>query len=547
MAKHAAPWRPVPIMAILLLGTFLRCAMLDQNRAMEDEALYGYWGLQIASGSDPMLDREPVDKPPLFPYTLALTLAILGPVRPQAVSLPAPEPHTPIVGGPLACVSTGCRAEIRQIETESRLPSLFASIVTIALLYSLGTRLYKSASTGLLAALLVAVSPFAVSFGPTAFVDPLLTTWILGALLAASSGHLGVAGVMAGLAAATKQQGLLFLPLVLFSGASALHRVPGPRRQGHRWMPWLLFLVGFGAVIGGMGAWDQARDQRPGFFEQSVISYGGLRFAPLSELGDRARSWLQLAEDFWPSPWLKGLFLSALAALACAAGLAGLRRRGAAPSLNTRSVLGHTHDLSARSLAILLFIVLFLLAHWLLEIQLWDRYLLIILPLVALLVARALVSAGHLLPTGRWRAAGLPCVVIVVLVGSASPVLASLRGHLPIGGDHGAYDGMDDLAAYAREQLPAGSVLYDHWLGYHYRLYLYGAPLHIHWYPGTPDLVQDALSYRREPRYIVFPSWKDGSPAVVALAGAGISLAAVYETPRRDNSISFRLYRLVGP
>jgi hypothetical protein len=296
-----------------------------------------------------------------------------------------------------------------------------------------------------------------------------------------------------------------------------------------------------------MGVWDQARDQRPGFFEQSVISYGGLRFAPLSELGDRARSWLQLAEDFWPSPWLKGLFLSTLAALACAAGLAGLRRRGAAPSLDTRSASGHTHDLSARSLAILLFTVLFLLAHWLLEIQLWDRYLLVILPLVALVVARALVSAGHLLPAGRWRAAGLPCVAIVVLAGSASPVLASLRGHVPIGGDHGAYDGMDDLAAYAREQLPAGSVLYDHWLGYHYRFYLYGAPLHIHWFPDTSDLVQDALAYRREPRYIVFPSWRADSPAVAALAGAGISLAAVYETARRDNTISFRLYRLVGP
>ena len=292
------------MMAILLLGIFLRCANLDQNRAMEDEALYGYWGLQIASGSDPMLDREPVDKPPLFPYTLALTFALFGPVRAQPASPAAPVQDSSVVGGPLACASSDCRAEIRQIETESRLPSLFASVVAIALLYSLGTRLYKSASTGLLAALLVAVSPFAVSFGPTAFVDPLLTTWVLGALLAAGRGRLGAAGVMAGLAAATKQQGLLFLPLVLFSGALALQRVPGPRRQGHRWIPWLLFLVGFGAVIGGMSAWDQARDQRPGFFEQSVISYGGLRFAPFSELADRARSWLKLAEGFWPSPWL---------------------------------------------------------------------------------------------------------------------------------------------------------------------------------------------------------------------------------------------------
>ena len=514
---------------------------------MEDEALYGYWGLQIASGSDPMLDREPVDKPPLFPYTLALTFAVFGPVRARAESPPAPVQDPSTVGGSLTCASTGCRAEIQQIEMESRLPSLFASILTIALLYALGTRVYKSAPTGLLAALLLAASPFAVSFGPTAFVDPFLIVWVLGALLATTAGRLGLAGVMAGLAAATKQQGLLFLPLVLFCGALTEHGVPGPRRQADRWVPWLLFLLGFGAVTGGMFAWDQARDQHPGFFEQSVISYGGLGFAPISDLGDRARSWLQLAEGFWPSPWLMGLFLSALVALACAAWLAALRRRGAAPSPAAHSLLGHALGLSAVTLAILVFIFLFLLGHCLLNIQLWDRYQLVILPLVALLLARALVSAGHLLPAGRWRAGYLPCVAIVVLVGLTSPVLASLRGDVPTGGDHGAYDGIDDLAAYARERLPPSSVLYDHWLGNHYRFYLYGATLHVHWYPDTLDLVQDAQAYRREPRYIAFPSWKESLPAAVALADAGIGLAPVYETRRRDGTISFRLFRLVGP
>ena len=58
---------------ILLLGLALRLAPWGQNRFLEDEALYAYWGLQIASGADPMLDLEPVDKPPLYPYTLGLS------------------------------------------------------------------------------------------------------------------------------------------------------------------------------------------------------------------------------------------------------------------------------------------------------------------------------------------------------------------------------------------------------------------------------------------------------------------------------------------
>ena len=122
-----------------------------------------------------------------------------------------------------------------------------------------------------------------------------------------------------------------------------------------------------------------------------------------------------------------------------------------------------------------------------------------------------------------------------------------MRGQIPVGGDHGAYDGIDNLAVSARENLAPGSILYDHWLGYHYRFYLYGTPVHVHWYPDLLDLVYDAQEYREVPRYIAFPSWHDGLPAVAALERAGINLAPVDETLRRDGSVSFRLYRLVGP
>ena len=83
------------------------------------------------------------------------------------------------------------------------------------------------------------------------------------------------------------------------------------------------------------------------------------------------------------------------------------------------------------------------------------------------------------------------------------------------------------LAAYMRNEAPPGSVLYHYWLGYHYRFYLYGAPLRLHWYPDLEDLARDATIYRREPRYIAFPSWRDGVPAQAALASAGINLAPV--------------------
>jgi len=103
------------LIAILLLALALRLAPWGQNRFLEDEALYAYWGLQIATGADPMLDEEPVDKPPLHPYTLALGFMSFA-STPQAgwTGLGSPEPEA-------------------WRETAARLPSLFASLASIAL------------------------------------------------------------------------------------------------------------------------------------------------------------------------------------------------------------------------------------------------------------------------------------------------------------------------------------------------------------------------------------------------------------------------------
>ena len=538
------------MVAILLAGLMLRVVPMGQNRTLEDEALYSYWGLQIATGSDPMLDHEPVDKPPFWPYVVALSFRLFGGVSPQASGQPSAfRPNVPVVGGPLTCVTSSCLAETRRLEAAARLPSLFASVVSIALVYALGRRLFRDATAGLLAALLSALSPFAILFASTAFVDPWLTAWVLGALLAASAGRAGLAGILAGLAAATKQQGLLFVPLVVAFGVLSDRQRPVPRsvrvRSLVRSLP---FVLGFAAVLGGSIVWDQAREQRPGFFHQSVVSYGGLGFAALSDLGGRALSWLRLIGTFWVSSWLNRLLLGILAVWATHALLRRLSkgRHGSATDLEPLSLTARLAN-SAASVALLLFVLAFLLLHWLLDLQIWDRYLLVLLPCVSLLVARAIVSVGRALPARRWRPAYALCLAIALMVSLPGPLLRAMRSQIPVGGDHGAYDGIDTMSSYVRGHLPPGSVLYDHWLGYHYRFYLYGAALHIHWYPDLADLVEDAQLYVREPRYIAFPSWRSSTATIAALTGAGVALAPILETYRRDGSVSFQLYQLAGP
>ena len=507
--------RSVLLLAILCLGLALRLMPWDQNRFLEDEALYAYWGLQIATGADPMLDEEPVDKPPLFPYTLALSYLLFS-----APPDPSPGPGTaPTRAGHDAWQPT---------ESPARLPSLLASLAGIALLFALGRALYKDDRVGLLAALLLALSPFDILFASTAFTDPLMTAFVLGALLAAAGRRLAIAGLLAGLAAATKQQGLLFLPLVAILGLYAT--VDRPRWSNRTWTSWLGFGLGFVAVAAGVLWWDSARLQEPGFWEQGLVSYGGLGPAQPQGLIQRAVAWLQLVGSFWPSAWFNTLLLCAI------------------PLWLIGSLFVRRIPRPGRfDLLLSIFVAGYLLLHWLVRFQIWDRYLLPMVPLVALLAARAFISLGDALPGGTWQRLYTALLDIVIIASLFGPLAMTTRSELPLGGDHGAYDGIDEIAAYMRVQAPPDSVLYHYWLGYHHRFYLYGAPLRLHWYPDLDDLTNDSFVYRREPRYIAMPSWRDSTPAAAALDEAGVTLELVHETTRRDGTVSFRLYRLEGP
>ena len=311
MKKKGAPWQLAALAAILLLALVLRLAPWGYNRFLEDEALYSYWGLQIASGADPMLDEEPVDKPPLHPYTLALSFLLSAPL-----------------GDTGAGIGPGH-------EGAARLPSLLASMAAIVLIYALAVQLYGDARTGLLAALLLALSPFDILFASTAFTDPLMVALVLGALVAVADDRPGLAGLLAGLAAATKQQGLFFLPLVVVIGVLVPHssraEEAGNDRKGTpvlRWIRqawsqrWLRFGLAFVLVIVIVVWWDLSRLQRPGFLEQGSISYGGLGPAEAGTLSQRGAEWLSLVGSFWVSPWFNALLVAALTAW-LVGGLAG--------------------------------------------------------------------------------------------------------------------------------------------------------------------------------------------------------------------------------
>src|SRR5260221_8331866 len=97
------------VVAALLLGTLLNAAHLLDNRFHQDEALYATFARFVASGPGHglLLSHLLVDKPPLAFYLNGLSVAVLGPS-----------------------------------EFAVRLPTLLASVVSLALVYAIGRRLY---------------------------------------------------------------------------------------------------------------------------------------------------------------------------------------------------------------------------------------------------------------------------------------------------------------------------------------------------------------------------------------------------------------------
>ena len=152
-------WLPLGIGLAMLAAVLLPLNLLVTQRFHHDEALYATWALKIASGENPLLYQTPIDKPPLFIYTVAGSLWLLG-----------------------------------NTETAARLPSLLATCLSVGLTFWLGRKLYGN-GVGLLAAWLMALSPFTLLFAPTAFTDPLLVMLMLAGCVAAAYGY----GIWAGI------------------------------------------------------------------------------------------------------------------------------------------------------------------------------------------------------------------------------------------------------------------------------------------------------------------------------------------------------------
>lgn len=481
---HTARTYPLFVLALTGVGFALRLALLHAFPLREDEAIYGYWAR--AAVSDPFFLHVWPDKPPLYIWLLTGAFALIGPS-----------------------------------EVSARLVSIFASTLTIPLVAVGALRLWRSRPAALVAALLLAFNPFAVSFAPTAYTDSLLVLWGTGALVAALRGRGLATGLLLGAACMTKQQGLFYAPLVV----ALLLSPPLPWRPRAAKVVWAL--LGIALVALPVLWWDSQRwAVAPSPWALAQVTYAPLTWLSPTQWLARTQAWtpwLWYLGGSWPVWVLLGAALVVAVGLALAA---GWRR----PHLALMVGWG----------------VAFVVIHVITSVQAWDRYLLPLAPWLALLASGpAALVAQRRLP--EWLRGFLWILLALGLAEVVYPGLAAARGQLPIGGDHGDYAGLTAAVNWVAAQgcaesasnefihrdCAAPAILYHQLLGWHLRFYLYDElqpngdtppRFDLRWFPSAAYLADNAAKSPYPPKYLIVPDWAMPRDLALHLAMRGLAM-----------------------
>lgn len=484
MAERGRPARFLALGAsVILLASLLQFHLLTRDRRfLPDEAFFMTFARGAAVNGDWLLPGA-LDKPPLSLYLSALSMAVFG--------------NTADAAGVL-------HLDAHVGEFAGALPNVALALLLTALMMRLARRVYRDDAAGLLAGLLTAVSPYMLAYGASAFTDMSLLFCAAAVLYFALSRRWGMAGAALGLAFWSKQQAVfvaIFLALLLIGD-----------RAGRR--DWLRFVIPFAALCLALLVWDGARPETSIFLQAAANNAPDQLIAAPSMWLARALIWLRL------NAWLLGPPAVTGALVAFAAYSARASEHNLRPSAILRVSL--------------IALVVYSAIHIIFNFNIYDRYILLSLPLVIFLAASGLASFCRRF--ARYRAS--PIVVALVALGG----LGTLNSAAPIGGDRSEHAGIDALAAHINSK-PVATVIYDPWLGWQLGYYLgqWHDKRRVH-YPTAETLVAGALALDEiGDRYLVAPIDETHDDWLAALRDAGF---AVEEDSLLDR---FVVYRLAPP
>ena len=480
---------------VLLLASLFQIHQLTQDvRFHPDEALFMTFARNAAVNGDWILSGA-LDKPPLSIYQSAISMVLIG-NRTDAAGVLHLDPH---VG-----------------EFAGRLPNVFWAILLVALMMRLAHDLYRNERISLFAGLLSATSPYILAFGATAFTDMSLLFWLAFSIWMAVRRKWGWAGIALGLAFWSKQQAIFCIPLILLiiNRKEVAYLVPTTRNRIKGFFGAIIVLF-FLLII-----WDASRPETSIFLLGTINNSPDSFLAPPATYMNRLLEWLNVGQ--WLIGWGWLTFLMVMMAI-----FGWLWHWFQGDSYRWLDTL------------MLLFIVGYISLHTVLAFNQYDRYLLLILPPLILLCARGLFAFLNISLNREQVSPMLWGIFTLIYIVSA---LTTLHAGIPIGGDKGEHQGIDNLADYLNSK-PIATVIYDPWLGWELGYYMgqWTNKRRVH-YPTPNTLVEGALALEEiGDRYLVAPVDKPLMEWLEALESAGFTYQVDYQSER------FMVYRLLVP
>lgn len=481
-------------------------ALTQDSRFHPDEALFSTFARSAAVNGDWLL-HGPLDKTPLSIYASAFSMMLFG-VRPLSNGVLDLDIH---VG-----------------EFAARVPGTLASILLVAVMYRLTRSLYRRNGhfVSLATMFLMTVSPFAIAFSATVFTDGPMLLFMVLALTMVARGRWGWSGLFLALGFASKQQALYYVPIIVAvgwavddGGCRSMARHAPILKVARLALPTII-------TIALLLAWDTMRDQPGGMWGLAAANNNPGRLIRSNEIVPRLLEWGDYGQVLAGPGWLT-------AALALV-GIAGLGWRVVCQPRCRATLI---------DAVLATYLLTYMLAHWLVAFNTYDRYLLPILPLALLLMARSVVWLKD--PTQRFMLFSAPprlCLSALCFVLLAFSALDASEGRIHVGGDQGEHTGIDDLADYLNSQA-LGAIIYDHWLGWELGYYMGPWSDKRRVYYPTPDaLAADALLQPDPaPRYFPAPADQPIGPWLNALRKVGFTVSLVYGTPQ------FVVYEVLPP
>ncbi len=415
---------------IAVFAFLIRIKYFGIHRFSMDEALYAGWANRVYDKLDILFNGVPeIDKPPVLFYLQAICYGIFG-------------------------VS----------ENVARFPNFIAGIGNVLLVYKIGKH-YFSRSAGLIAAFLLAASPYCIGYDNSGYLDTLYVFWgLLGIYLVSSKRYL-YAGIAVALAFATKQFGILFMPLAVL--VVYLHFLFDPQKKLAFWIPEIkAFFKGFGWVVLGLLFVSLFSNPPLGFLIKQFKNQSQLIEPTKEPLWQRYLIWFKMMFDLFWLNWIKNIFFALIPITLL--------------SIIGKAIRKRFDESAGFYLALSLFVLADISMMSIVRFEFYPRYLMLIAPLVIILVAVPISGLIRLIYEKISEPKIGKIITAILLTGMMIMIMIPIKSESNIKLKDGAFgdgnDGIDHVAWYIKNQMGKRPILFtdDNSTAWALKFYCYG-------------------------------------------------------------------------